>query len=353
MLPGPRLLQLIALERVDAGGERPGVARRAQTEIDVIERALGGRRGDRRDEALGQPGVVLVGGDRAATVALQRVAVVIIEQDQIEIRGRGQLLATELAHGEQRDAPARHPAMLSFKFGRRRRQHALEQQVGEPGEAAAELAGRGGAGDDADADQELLFLGEDPGAVEDILVATRLAEEGVEPARQFLPAGQRAEELRFEQSVHHMRPPGDRFGQIGRVAHHHGEQRHQRLVGGQQREQLDAGRQAGEEMVEGDQRGIRRFGFGEGDDEARRDLGQKLAGPRRPHGRVAAEMPGGDDADGVFRPGEAELGEGVERAGIDVVAGEHHVAVLRGKVGLLLEQLGILVADGNQPTPSA
>ena len=211
--------------------------------------------------------------------------------------------------------------MLGLEFGRRCREHAFEQQVGETREAPAELSGRRRTGDDADADQKFLLLGKDPGAIEHILVAARLAEERIEPTRQLLPARQSAKELGFEQRIDHMRPPGDRVGEVGRVAHHHGEQRHKRLVGGEQREQLDAGRQAGEEMVEGDQRRIRRFGLGEGDDEARRDLGQKLAGSRRPHGRVTAKMPGGDDADGVFRPGKAELGEGIECAGVDVVAG--------------------------------
>ena len=73
VLPGPGLLRLIGGEGLDMGGERPGLARGAQAEIDLVERALGGRRRERRDEALGEPGKILRAG-RAAARRRRRVA---------------------------------------------------------------------------------------------------------------------------------------------------------------------------------------------------------------------------------------------------------------------------------------
>ena len=68
VLPGPRLVQLIVLERLDMRGERPRPAGRPQPEVDLVGDALRGRRGKRRDEPLRQPGVVLRGGERPLAV---------------------------------------------------------------------------------------------------------------------------------------------------------------------------------------------------------------------------------------------------------------------------------------------
>ena len=58
VLPGPGLLALVLGEGREAGGDRPGIARRPQPHVDLVEVALGGRRGERGDQALAQPRVI-------------------------------------------------------------------------------------------------------------------------------------------------------------------------------------------------------------------------------------------------------------------------------------------------------
>ena len=59
VLPGPRLVQLIVLEGLDMRRERPGPAGRPQPQVDRVGDPLRGRRGERRDQPLRQPRVVL------------------------------------------------------------------------------------------------------------------------------------------------------------------------------------------------------------------------------------------------------------------------------------------------------
>ena len=119
-LPRPGVLGLIGGEGVDMGGERPGLAGGAQAEVDRVERAFGGRRGQRRHQALGQPRVILraVQGPRA--VRGRGVVVEIVEQDEIEVGGRAHLAAAELAHGDQRHGAALHPAVRPLELAERR-----------------------------------------------------------------------------------------------------------------------------------------------------------------------------------------------------------------------------------------
>ena len=107
VLPGPGLSALVFLERIDMGRHRTLVARRAQPEIELVEHAFGGRRRDGGDQALGHARVIVRGGQRLFAVRFVGIRVVIVEQDQVDIRTRRQLAAAELAHAEDRDPAAR------------------------------------------------------------------------------------------------------------------------------------------------------------------------------------------------------------------------------------------------------
>ena len=58
MLPGPGLLGLVAAEGGERGGDRPLPAGGAEPHVDLVEDAVGHRRGERRDQRLGEAGVV-------------------------------------------------------------------------------------------------------------------------------------------------------------------------------------------------------------------------------------------------------------------------------------------------------
>ena len=65
VLPGPGLLGLVAAEGGERGRDRAGPAGGAQAHVDLVEDALGHRRGQGGDQRLGQAGVVDGDGERA------------------------------------------------------------------------------------------------------------------------------------------------------------------------------------------------------------------------------------------------------------------------------------------------
>ncbi len=93
MLPGPRLLALVAAE--------PGERRRHQTlgavgtqaQIDVVELAGGRHAGEPGDEAPREPQVALLRG----------VVRVVVEKDEVEVGRIAELLAAELAEADDRE----------------------------------------------------------------------------------------------------------------------------------------------------------------------------------------------------------------------------------------------------------
>ena len=73
MLPGLGDVQLIALEIGQRAGDRPDIARRPQPGVDLVERALGGRRGQRPDQPLAEARVVGRRGQRPRAVGARRL----------------------------------------------------------------------------------------------------------------------------------------------------------------------------------------------------------------------------------------------------------------------------------------
>ena len=127
-----------------------------------------------------------------------------------------------------------------------------------------------------------------------------------------------------------------------------GHQLEQRRVGLEQREELDAGRQVAEEEVEVQQRLVGRGGRAQRLQQARHQLGQKLARAGRRGGAIAAVMPAPHDAGRRRRIAEAERLQGRQRARIVVGAGEHQVAAGAGEARRLLEQVGVVAFDAMQ-----
>ena len=102
MLPGPGFAFLVVGKGIDPRRQRPGAARRAQPHVDVIEHAVIGPRGERRDQPLGQPREILRAVQRSLAVGIGIVPVEIVQQDQVEVGGSRHLAAAEPAHREDR-----------------------------------------------------------------------------------------------------------------------------------------------------------------------------------------------------------------------------------------------------------
>ena len=321
------------------------VARWAQPEVEFVEDALGGGRRYRRDEALRHARVVVRRGERLCAIRFLGVRIVIVEQDQVDVRPGGQLAAAELAHAEDRDpaprdaaVPARELRLDGFKC-------CADREVGKIGKGLAGAAGVDRACKQPHADQEFLLRAEDAQPVEHLLVFGRAVDERRKPGRQVGAIRQFREQRRVEQPVENMRPARDDAGQPGRGAHDGGKQLQQAGIGLQQREKLDAGRQAGEELVEAHQRLVGLACLAESLQQGRRQFGQPFARLGRLGGAVAAEMPAAYDPANVARPPEAKPRQRAQRIGVVHVAGEDQIADARRKLGCGLEQRRVVALD--------
>ena len=159
------------------GGERAGLAGRPQPEVDLVERALGGRRRKRRDQALGQARDST--GRRAAAAGRPRRRRVRRNRRGGSDRGRTRRSSRVRRACPWRPARPRRPssgrAPPRTPCGQRARSAATSTSA-RSAKAIAGVAGADRAGEHADADQERLLLSEDARPVEHVLVGDRLAE---------------------------------------------------------------------------------------------------------------------------------------------------------------------------------
>ncbi len=167
VLPGPGLGALVILERADARRHRAGAAGRAQAQVHVIELAGIGEAGQRGDEALGEAGEILRSDQRARAVRRAvRGRIEIVEHDEIEVGAGGHLAAAELAHGEHRRIRAGNAAVRLHEARPDAGVQGADDDLRHAGIGLARPRRRQRAGDDAHADQNVLFLPEAAGAVE-------------------------------------------------------------------------------------------------------------------------------------------------------------------------------------------
>ena len=225
MLPGPGLVLLVIPEALDLGRHRPGASGRPKPHVDRIERAVIGRRGERADEALGQPGEILHSGERPPTAGFGTSLVEIVDQDQVEVGSRGHLPAAELAHGQHRGLLPREPAVRRRKGLLHRPMQRRDQHIGQARERLPGLLGGNRARQDAGADQHHLLLPEHARAVEKILIGARLLEAAAELRGEFLRIRQSTEECRIHEAVHGLWILRDHIGKPRRGAQREDQQR--------------------------------------------------------------------------------------------------------------------------------
>ena len=278
VLPGPGLAFLIIGERIDPRRHRAGAAGRAQPHVDVIEHAVIGARREGRDQALGQPRKILRAVQRPFAVGIRMLLVEIIEQDQIEIGGRRHLAAAEPAHREDRGLLPFDAAVLGRELVGDQAMHGVHDALGDVGKGDAGLLRRHGTGKNAGADQEQAFLAEQPQAIEEVFIGSRILQRRRQSRRQFLLVRHRAEEARIDQPVHDLRLARQHVAEPGRGAE---DQRHQRdeiAVLAQQRDQPPAALQRAEETVERRHGIVGVFGMREAVDQAGDEFDERAFG---------------------------------------------------------------------------
>ena len=352
VLPGPGVLELIAAEAFDAGGDGALVAGGTQAHVDLEQPALAGRRGDAIDEALRQARIVVDRGERLRAVGGAAVPGLlrgfacghVIHEDEIDIGGDGQLAAAELAEGDDGDAVAGQAAMLARELLFDRWLEGGDGGVRDVGERGAGGFGVRDVAQHAHADLELAILGPAAHDVQHVLEVVGLAQR----LRQFRAQGfrrrQRVEEAARQHRLQQIGVTAQMVSQARRAAHDLRDQVEQAGIGVEQREQLHPGRQMAEELVEAGEGDIGMGGARQRFQQLRRDLRQQLAGACAAHGAVAAVMPAADHLGNGGAVGKAQAADGGDRLRVIVGAGEDEVAGPAQR-RRLLEQVGIVVLD--------
>ncbi len=115
VLPQIRFAALIVDEPYELRSDGSLAALRAKAQVDLVEAPAPGRDGERRDEALRQAREVDDGVELSRAGALAALLVEIVDDDEVEVRARGELARAEAAEPEDGDARARHLAVLGRK----------------------------------------------------------------------------------------------------------------------------------------------------------------------------------------------------------------------------------------------
>ena len=322
-----------------------------QTHVDVIEAPGFGRRGQGRDQPLGQPRVVNRRTERPAAVRLARVGGKIVDQNEIEVGGGGHLARAELAEPDHRDPAAAHAPVLGREGVRDLIEHDRDQSLRERAIGAAGAVGIEAPRQEVEADVERLLGGEIAGAVQRLLVSRRLGDESLDPLAHPVVVEARLEAdlaRRVDRRVEHMGPGRDHLREPRRAPEHVAEQLAQGGVGAQDRQQLDAGRHPRQRFVEGGERGVRVARAGEGFEQRRRQLGHDLPRPRAADRRAAAEMPAANGFRRGLRALEPERAQGRKRLRIVDDAGEDEIADRGAERRRVLEQPGVVMLDPGQ-----
>src|SRR5690606_24920423 len=98
-----------------------------------------------------KPCVVMRGSERLDAVRLLSLRRMVIEKDEVHIGACGQLTAAELAHAQDRGAPAGDASMHAGKFLLDGIKGGADCQVGQVGKSLSSPFGIDGAGEQPDA----------------------------------------------------------------------------------------------------------------------------------------------------------------------------------------------------------
>jgi hypothetical protein len=137
-LPFTALRDEVLLERVEARGERPGVAPRPQPHVDAEDLAVRRHVGERADHALPELHEELVVREPA-----HRLAFVRVHEHEVDVGGHVELAPAELAHADDeqvlRIRRAGRRAVVSFHARAVRAERRFERDLGEVGHRAGDF----------------------------------------------------------------------------------------------------------------------------------------------------------------------------------------------------------------------
>ena len=225
-----------------------------------------------------------------------------------------------------------------------------DEQVGKSGEHFAGLLRRKRSGQNASADQEHVFLAEQPDRIEHFLVAAGLAQRRGEIGLEPFGIGQRAEEARVDERIDDVRMLRENFGEPWRGAENERDEANEFRILPQQREQAPAGAQAGEKTVESGESRIRIFRPRELIDDDGNQLGQIFPRLFAAQGAIAAAVPAPHGGGNFARLAKAHFREPIERlaAGVALARRERQVLLLRKQGRRAFEQLDVMPFDRAQ-----
>ena len=208
MLPDPGVVLLVARERLDRGHQQPGGAARPQPQVGIEQHAGRGSRGKPVVEALREP-----------RVGLRRLlARIVVQKDEVEVRGVAELLSAQLAVADYREA-RRAFEMPAAQLAPDLLQRDLQDQVGERGQVV---------GEPLDAEQSGQILREQPEHLRLVHLAQQVhaalgvalvrGEPGTQLSREGVELGRRVKQAIVEQLVEQQRMARHELGRPARGA---------------------------------------------------------------------------------------------------------------------------------------
>ena len=252
MLPDPGVLLLVARERLDRGHQQPGSAAWPQPQVGVEQHAGRGAAGEPVVEALREP-----------RVRLGRLLVrIVVQKDDVEVRGIAELLAAQLAVADHRKA-RRAFEMPAAQLAPDLLQRDREKQVRQRGQVV---------GEPLDAEQPGQILREQPEHLRLVHLAQQIhaalgvalvrGELGTQLSREGVEVRRRVKQSIVEQLVEQQRVARHELGRPARGADDPRDALERMRILGQQGEVGGAARDRFDEIDAAGERGLRIGGGG-------------------------------------------------------------------------------------------
>ena len=291
LFPGPGRLFLIGNKTGKTNGNRAFAAGGTQPHVHLIEHAFSRGRRQRRDEALGQTGIVLA--DRQRPVAVRNFCArgMGINQHEIQIGPRRHFAAPQFAHGDDSHLAALNGSVGRSHMGFCSEQQTRQQHICQIGKTQARCFGTDGFRQHTHPDAKFLFTAKYAGAVHDVVERYRSFGLLVECIGQSGGTWQIAKETRFQNGFQHTGLAAQAQCESWGGSQYAGDQCQKFRIGFQHREQLHTCGQAFEKTIKTKKAAVGVAILREGLQQFGHQFGQGFTGAAISGGVITAEMP--------------------------------------------------------------
>jgi hypothetical protein len=251
VLPQIRFAPLVGDETPELGCDGSLASLGTKAQVDLVEAPAPGRHGQRRHEALGEPGEIDHGIKRTRPGTLPALLVEIVDHHKVEIGACRQLAGAETPEAEDGDPAAWNSSVLGLEDLPDLLEGRPDDRAGDGRVGLAHLGGRDDAGEEPCAGNEPHLPRRIAGAIQKFLMAARLPDELPDLLLDGGILRQGLAEGRIDEGVEHMGSLRDHICQARRGAEQIGEEKAQTIMGLHDGQKLHRGGHPAEGAVQG------------------------------------------------------------------------------------------------------